>query len=423
MPTKRALEGCVRGRRQARGVGRSSGVVVAEATGQPSLFHLLTEDACEIPAIPPALFPASGQAGTGFHTDPLAHLNLLALRVDPEGYVVSANLRAVEALGCPEGQLRGLPVQSLITSLLHSTGTRLTLHRLLSHPDRHPTFQAQLLRSDKRRLWVKWSNTPVYDEQGNLAELIWAGLDITDVKQAEQGFLAYQEQVQTVTVHSAVLEARERQSMADAIHEDIAQDLAYWRLQLAALQQHKLPTETGVDLGRIVNGVGTLIQRLRDFAFQLSPTILYRMGLKSAIVCLAEQVGKRYGLAVHVESQWLEEELPERGLSEEVRLVVYQAVRELLTNAATHGAATEIKVTLESGGGELVVEVADNGTGFDPHVLQPGRESRGLGLISLQQMLAHLGGRLLINSSPGQAACLTVVVPHPERHPDLTEMA
>lgn len=376
-------------------------------SNQPQLFHLVDEDAYDV-----AGRGLSGELGSD-QQNLIEEMNVIALRLDPQGLIRSANRRALAVIGSAAGELQGTRVQGLISCSTTAGGARITMRRLLATPHRYPTFQTQLVLQDKRRLWVKWSSTAVYGADGSLIELLWVGMDISELKQSEQGLLAYQQQLQTLTVHSAVVEARERQSMADAIHEDIAQDLAYWRLQLAALQKELQSPEATSGMGRVVEGVGTLIQRLRDFAFQLSPTILYRIGLKSAISCLAEQVSKRHGLTVKVESNWLEEELPE-----EVRLVVYQAVRELLMNAATHGAATEIRVTLEGSGGELLVEVSDNGVGFDPQLLQPGRKSRGLGLMSLQQMVAHLGGRLLINSSPGQGACLTVVVPHPEAHPD-----
>lgn len=419
MPAKHAPADCIpRRRRSPEGARAGSG----GGTGglrQPRLFHLISEDPGEARLIASSQLAAADATSLAFDNQGhlLSHMNLVALRLDAQGCVEAANEYALQVLGCTEGELQGCPVQGLISSITDSRGTRLPLRRLLAAPERHSSFQTQLQLHGKRRLWLKWTNMPVYDAMGEVAELIWVGMDITDLKQAEHGFVAYQRQLQTLAVHSAVLEARERQGMADAIHEDIAQDLAYWRMQLAALHHEQPAAAATNDMGRIVEGVGTLIQRLREFAVQLSPIILYRIGLKSAIAALAEQVAKRHDLPVEVQSDWLEEELPE-----EVGLVVYQAVRELLTNAATHAAATAVKVTLEGNGGELIVEVADDGIGFDPQILQAGHGKRGLGLMNLQQMLAHLRGRLLINSSPGQGSCLTVIVPHPRTHADLTHM-
>ena len=355
MPTKRAAQEYPQVRPPAPGGASRRGV--GDRLKQPRLFHLVADDA-----------PETGLPCSSERDRLLSRLEVIGLSFDPEGAIRSANPRALRLLECTEDELRDRSLQTIVSSSATANGTQVPLRRLLANPERYPTFQTQLILPDKHRLWVKWTGTARYDLYGGLAELLWVGMDITDLKQAERGLLAHQQQLQTVTVHSAVLEARERQSMADAIHENIAQDLAYWRLQLAALQQAQGSPETTTDLGRIVEGVGTLIQRLREVAFQLSPTILYRMGLKSAICCLAEQVGERHGLAVRVESQWVEEE----GLPEEVRLVVYQAVRELLGNAVSHAHASEVVVRLESRNGELVVEVIDDGVGFDPQVLQGG---------------------------------------------------
>jgi signal transduction histidine kinase len=153
-------------------------------------------------------------------------------------------------------------------------------------------------------------------------------------------------------------------------------------------------------------GLAEVIQRLRTLSFELSPAVLYRLGLASALSWLGDHVAAESGTSIKVVTEWEGEEL-----HEELRIVVFQAVRELLSNAVKHAQAHQIEVRLRRSGGRATVEVSDDGQGFDPESLPPPSHLGGYGLFSLQQRLNHLGGRLQIISQIGHGARFLIEVP------------
>jgi len=100
-----------------------------------------------------------------------------------------------------------------------------------------------------------------------------------------------------------------------------------------------------------------------------------------------------------------------KPLSEDLRVEVFQAVRELLTNVGKHSKASEAEVSVLTDGEELVVTVSDNGAGFDIEKRRRLRQRPGWGLFSIRERLTHLGGQFLMESAPGQGTTMTLRVP------------
>jgi len=96
-------------------------------------------------------------------------------------------------------------------------------------------------------------------------------------------------------------------------------------------------------------------------------------------------------------------------LHPDVESEVFRVAQEALQNAVRHAAAQRIEVRLANGAGRLVLEVSDDGTGFDP--VAPGVRSRRLGLTSMEERAAALGGSLAIESAPGDGTRVRLEVP------------
>ena len=94
---------------------------------------------------------------------------------------------------------------------------------------------------------------------------------------------------------------------------------------------------------------------------------------------------------------------------------LYRIAQEALNNVAKHAAATSARVTLEREDDLLVLAIEDDGIGFDPNAPPPDRRKGGFGLIGMQERARLLGGRLEVNSSPGDGTRIVVEVPAPAR--------
>jgi signal transduction histidine kinase len=138
------------------------------------------------------------------------------------------------------------------------------------------------------------------------------------------------------------------------------------------------------------------IAEARTLTFDLSPPVLYDLGLEAAISWLAEELERRHGLKVDVNDDGTT-----KPLDEAASAVTFRAIRELLMNVVKHANAPRATVTLTSSGGHLEVEVRDEGVGFDV-ATGFGHEKPGFGLLSVRQQLARLGGLVELESEPGR---------------------
>ena len=140
---------------------------------------------------------------------------------------------------------------------------------------------------------------------------------------------------------------------------------------------------------------------MRALIFELRPEPLETEGLVAAINRLMEAVRARYGIAI---TTFAAEE-PEAPI--EVKEALYRIAQEALRNAVKHGHPRRLDVNLKARGGELMLEIADDGVGFDAHGRFPGH----LGLRSMRERALAVGGSLKVVSARGHGTRIVVRVP------------
>ena len=149
---------------------------------------------------------------------------------------------------------------------------------------------------------------------------------------------------------------------------------------------------------RIDGFLADCIRISRSLTAELSPPILYEAGLAAALRWLGRWFQETHGLAVHITAE--HELLAE---PEDVKVTVFQAVRELLFNVVKHAQVKQAQVRIAPPEDcQLEIVVSDKGAGFDPVRLRARKgKGGGLGLFSLRQRLESLGGQLVVESAPG----------------------
>jgi CheY-like chemotaxis protein/anti-sigma regulatory factor (Ser/Thr protein kinase) len=140
----------------------------------------------------------------------------------------------------------------------------------------------------------------------------------------------------------------------------------------------------------------------------LSPPVLFEFGLIAALRWLGDRM-QQHELAVAVDTA-----LERLHLPEDLAVVLFQSVRELLMNVVKHAGTGRAEVRLESAGPALRLIVRDEGPGFDSRVRTAAPASlgsNGFGLFSIRERMRAVGGTLDIESSPGQGTTVTLTVP------------
>jgi CheY-like chemotaxis protein len=179
---------------------------------------------------------------------------------------------------------------------------------------------------------------------------------------------------------------------------------------------NRQPTESLTTAARLVSELlDQTLAASRTLTAELSPPVLYDAGLGPALQWLARHFLDKHGLDIDVEFA-----PPAEPRTEDLRIFMFDAVREALFNVAKHSGVTKARVNGFRGPeGRVHVVVSDGGKGFNPTGLQGGGRSEGFGLFSIQQRIKHLGGRLEIDAAPEKGTRLTLIGPKPrisQRH-------
>ena len=217
-------------------------------------------------------------------------------------------------------------------------------------------------------------------------------------------------QLQALAAELTQTEHRERRRLARVLHDHLQQLLYAARLNLETLR-HRNPEDPppAETVGRIDALLGECLAESRSLTVQLSPPVLDEAGLAAGVEWLGRHMEQTCGLAVEVEVDPRVE--PE---CEEVRILLFEAARELLFNVVKHAETGRARLTLTmSPDGEVCLTVADEGAGFRPaeSTLERATAS-GFGLFSIRERLELLGGRLQVEAAPGRGTRITVSAPY-----------
>jgi len=232
--------------------------------------------------------------------------------------------------------------------------------------------------------------------------------DISERKRAEEKLLAYHDQLHALGSQLALTEARERHRIAVEMHDGIGQTLALVKLRLNLLCESLAASARVADeVLAIRDLIDQTIHSTRALTFELSPPVLYEVGLEAAVAVLLERIQSDHGIVAHLENDG--QPLP---LDRNLRVFLFQAVRELLINVVKHARASQIKVTLQKQEDHIRVTVEDNGIGFDAARLhgELGQHG-GFGLFNIRERFDHLNGEFRIESTTGLGTKITIAAP------------
>ncbi len=201
-------------------------------------------------------------------------------------------------------------------------------------------------------------------------------------------------------------EQRERRKLAQLLHDHLQQLLVGAKLQVKALERlGEAPVAHAAH--QAAQLLDQAIHDSRSLSHELSPPIIDQKGLAAALHWLASLKEEKHSLLVHVDAD--EAANPE---SEDVRVLLFQAVRELLLNVVKHADTDEAWVRMRRNGeDEVEVEVWDRGRGFDLSAMDTQTDTGSFGLFSLQERLAWWGGALKVESQPGEGTHVTLCAP------------
>ena len=200
--------------------------------------------------------------------------------------------------------------------------------------------------------------------------------------------------------------AAERARLARELHDDTAQQLVAIGRQLDLLEMDATDPSLCERLGKVHDMVDQALADVRRISRDLRPAILEDLGLKAAVEALAADCARSGEIEVKVRLDGVGQPLPPR-----IELAMYRIVQEALTNCQRHAGARRIFVRLAGGSRDALVEIADDGTGFDATHLSQVVKGGGMGILGMRERAEEVGGRLEIESAPGRGTVIRARVP------------
>ncbi len=233
-------------------------------------------------------------------------------------------------------------------------------------------------------------------------------IDITERKQVEQKILEYQKHLKRLAARLTQTEEQERRRIAGEIHDEISQTLAMVKIKLDTLRNSPPSEVSSAEIEQISSSIEKVIEETRTLTFELSNPILYELGFEAAVAeWLSEQVQEKHGIAIEFQDNG-----KAKPLDDNVKVVLFRNVRELLTNCIKHASAGRVRVGIRGIDGSIEVVVEDNGVGFDPAQVRTTTGKKvTFGLLSVHESLEDLGGHFEIESKPGAGCKATMVAP------------
>ena len=190
-------------------------------------------------------------------------------------------------------------------------------------------------------------------------------------REKDRQIVTYQQQLRALASEASLAEERERREIACNLHDHIGQALAFAKAKLWDLQGYSAFSGIEKDVEEIRNLVGQIIQYTRTLTSELSPPTLYELGLEQALSWLAEQFQKKYRLRIEVKKT----KIP-LVLKDDIRIILYKSVRELLINVVKHAKASIATITLSNNDNVIQIRVMDDGIGLSPSSGNPGFQRR-----------------------------------------------
>lgn len=336
------------------------------------------------------------------HPGPLDEVDLIAIFeaapdglavVGPRGVILSANQRMADFFRYSRAELIGQSIEMLVPEDRrgHHVKDRAAF---AENPAPRPMGISMELtgrRSDGSHFPIEVSLSPL---PGAAGRVICAVRDVTN-----------RARLRAYTKAAMDAAEEERRRIARELHDDTAQVLSALLLRFEAVLRTDDAEVRDRLQGEIREGLRGAAEGVRRIARGLRPPALEDAGVVVAIRGhLRNAVDPIEGISTEFHSEGVE-----HLLTSEAKLVLYRVIQEAVSNAVRHAKATSIRIDVVAGSGHVAGTVADNGIGFDAEALAEG--DRGLGLIGMHERAGGVGGRLIIDSRPGEGTRVRLEIP------------
>ena len=292
--------------------------------------------------------------------------------------------------------------------LIHEEDANLLKIRMKEKKTREP-FPFRALHKSGHYVWLESLATPVY-RKGQINYFVSSTRDITEWVLAKERIQEYQSSLQRLTNEITLIEEKQKRQIASNIHDNLSQALVISKMKINYLQKKQELNGIEDDLDFIESHITDALENSRKITFELSPPILYQLGIIEAVNWLLENLEEKHKIKFKLKTDLLSV-----NLNETKSIILYRSVQEVLANAIKYAKATIINVNINKTEKEVIIHVIDNGIGFDTKELgnfgNKTATGSGFGLFTVKERVNNLKGKFIIDSEINAGTKISISIP------------
>lgn len=326
-----------------------------------------------------------------------------------DGKIEMTNSAMCRLFEVSEAEVQGGKIWELYTDVVHEDGR----HFLQSERPSFKALQTRQLVKDvvmgvwhlgrRERVWIMVSADPILDESGNVLNVVSSFTDMTERKKLEKKSftekLAHQRQLSQATIDG---QEKERLEIGKELHDNIGQQLTTVKLFLD-LAKATADEKTGGMVNMALRNISEVINEVRSISRSLVPPTLKDLGFIDSVNDLIDSLRTVQSIIITLNYY----DFDESQLPDNKKLALYRIIQEQLNNIVKHAKASHVSVTLRITAGHVLLQITDDGVGFDC-----SKAKKGLGIANIRNRAELFGGHVLLSTSPGNGCEMNVSLPH-----------
>lgn len=256
------------------------------------------------------------------------------------------------------------------------------------------------------RSWMARLSTSLY-QQGERKHVLLYLEDRREIEQCHQRIEGYQKRLEQMIRELDHVEERQRQHLAEWLHDDIAQGLVFAKMKVQMLNDDRPLSHHSEELENLNHTIAGILDSVRSLTVYLNASVLKSLGLEAAVAhWLDEQVENRHGIETRLRCHGDLDAIPI-----ELQTILFRCLRELVINAVKHAQANVVEIQIEADSQVVDVRVCDDGRGFDAQGIMSDPDAHGFGLCSIQERASQLNGCFVLDTCPGSGCRASLIVP------------
>jgi PAS domain S-box-containing protein len=326
--------------------------------------------------------------------------------IDNKGLITFASNCAAEIFEFKNSsEFIGKNILDLVDSKQQSKAKKLLNKILTGNTIRD--FELKFKKGNSKLFLGELSASLIYNINNEINELVMIIKNINDREANDIEKLNYQKKLKLLNLKLIHVEEQERRKIAIDIHDIFGQPLSLAHINLTSLINKNLAPGIQKTIDQTSLLLRDIINASRTLTYDLSPPILFELGLLPAIKWKLEQIKSNY----KIDFKYIVYP-SEYQISDEYNILIYRIISELLLNIIKHAKANSIHIKIKTNQNKSYFQIIDNGVGFSYENNSNQSTNNGTGLFSIKERLESIKGRIDIISKENFGTKIQLIIPN-----------